>query len=91
GNVRELKHAVERAIIISTSSQLGVDDFLISSQRPNETTNAALSLAELEKDAIRDAIQRHDGNLTQVAKTLGLGRTTLYRKMEKYELNDAQS
>lgn len=91
GNVRELKHAVERAIIISTSPQLTIDDFLIGSQRPVEHTSAALSLAELEKDAIRNAIQRHGGNLTLVAKTLGLGRTTLYRKMEKYELANAQS
>ncbi len=91
GNVRELKHAVERAIIISANSQLSVEDFLIGSRLPEEKTNATLNLAELEKDAIRTAIRHHNGNLTQVAKALGLGRTTLYRKMEKYELTDLQA
>ncbi len=91
GNVRELKHAVERAIIISANNQLSIEDFLIGSRLPEETTKTSLNLAELEKDAIQNAILRHNGNLTQVAKALGLGRTTLYRKMEKYELTDSRS
>lgn len=87
GNVRELKHAVERAIIISSEAKLTVEDFLIGT-RVQEAPTGNLNLAELEKSAIRNAIRQCEGNLTQVAKLLGLGRTTLYRKMEKYELVD---
>ncbi len=87
GNVRELKHAVERAIIISSESKLSVEDFLIATRLQDEPS-ANFNLVELEKKAIRNAIQQCNGNLTLVAKTLGLGRTTLYRKMEKYELTD---
>jgi DNA-binding NtrC family response regulator len=88
GNVRELKHSVERAIIIANESQLGVEDFLIGTQIPAHEPTSSLNLVELERNAIRNAIRQHNGNLTQVAKALGLGRTTLYRKMEKYELTD---
>ena len=87
GNVRELKHAVERAIIVANRSKLTVEDFLIGA-RFHEVPTANLNLAELEKNAIRSAIAQCEGNLSLVAKTLGLGRTTLYRKMEKYELSD---
>ena len=87
GNVRELKHAVERAIIIANDSKLTVEDFLIGT-RVQEEPVANLNLAAMEKNAIRSAIEQCEGNLTLVAKTLGLGRTTLYRKMEKYELSD---
>lgn len=87
GNVRELKHAVERAIIVSSGSKLTVEDFLIGT-RFQEEPISNLNLAELEKNAIRSAIVQCNGNLSLVAKTLGLGRTTLYRKMEKYELSD---
>ncbi|MDO9317258.1 MAG: sigma-54 dependent transcriptional regulator [Gammaproteobacteria bacterium] len=87
GNVRELKHAVERAIIISSEAKLTVEDFLIGTRVLEEPTGS-LNLAELERNAISNAIRQCEGNLTQVAKLLGLGRTTLYRKMEKYELVD---
>lgn len=85
GNVRELKHAVERAIIVANGSRLTLEDFLIGSRLHTEPADN-LNLVEIEKKAIRSAIEQCDGNLTLVAKTLGLGRTTLYRKMEKYEL-----
>ena len=87
GNVRELKHAVERAIIVANDSKLTVEDFLIGT-RVQEEPVANLNLAAMERNAIRSAIEQCKGNLTLVAKTLGLGRTTLYRKMEKYELSD---
>ena len=85
--MRELKHAVERAIIVANDSKLTVEDFLIGT-RVQEEPVANLNLAAMEKNAIRSAIEQCEGNLTLVAKTLGLGRTTLYRKMEKYELSD---
>ncbi|MEX0618298.1 MAG: sigma-54 dependent transcriptional regulator [Pseudohongiellaceae bacterium] len=90
GNIRELKHAVERAILIAESSQLTLENFLV---RPTsgEPAGDDLNLIDLERSAIIKAIRKHDGNLTRVAKALGLGRTTLYRKMEKYGLSDQAS
>jgi len=88
GNIRELKHSVERAIITAPGPELSPDAFLITTGARHERPAGALNLVELEKKAIRTAIRQYDGNLTQVAKALGLGRTTLYRKMEKYDLTD---
>lgn len=83
GNIRELQHAIERAVIMADGDELGPKDFLIkagSTKIPQDT----LKLEELEKAAIEEAIKKNKGNMSQAAKDLGLGRTTLYRKMEKY-------
>ncbi len=93
GNVRELQHAVERAVIMADGMVLQPDDFLLhgakTSNTPSQNTGATsnnLNLEEMEKLAIKNAILKHDGNLSKAAKELGLGRTTLYRKMSKYDL-----
>jgi two-component system response regulator HydG len=83
GNVRELRHAMERAVIMSEHTELTVRDFLFSSRKDTDKKEA-LSLEDMEKKAIVAAIQRYHGNMSHVAKELGVGRTTLYRKMEKY-------
>jgi len=90
GNVRELQHALERAVIMADGMVLQPDDFLLHNH--NSTTSSAqnttetLNLEDMEKLAIKNAILKHDGNLSKAAKELGLGRTTLYRKMTKYGL-----
>jgi two-component system, NtrC family, response regulator HydG len=83
GNVRELVHSVERAVIMAERDTLGVDDLLL---RHDATSNdsADLDLESLEARAIRQAIAKHEGNLSRAARELGLGRTTLYRKMAKH-------
>jgi two-component system response regulator HydG len=88
GNVRELQHAIERAVIMSDHNSLHKNDFLLSAKIENETEekNEAFNLDEMERKAIIAAIQKHSGNLSQVAKELGVGRTTLYRKMTRYGL-----
>ncbi|WKN43627.1 sigma-54-dependent transcriptional regulator [Tunicatimonas pelagia] len=86
GNVRELQHAVERAVIMSNSTSLEASDLLVDSQRKkalSPTTNS-LNMDEVEKRAIQEAIRKHQGNLSKAAEELGLGRSTLYRKMKKY-------
>ena len=88
GNVRELVHAVERAVIMAEDSSLRLQDLLVQGravaapQDPQEQLN----LEALEKTAIRQAIAKHAGNLSRAAQELGLGRTTLYRKMAKHGL-----
>jgi len=87
GNVRELKHATERAIIVSDSDELKLENFL-SEVSKDTNRREEFNLEILEQQAIRDAVSAFGGNMTKVAKALGLGRTTLYRKMEKYGIEN---
>ncbi|MEM6359921.1 MAG: sigma-54 dependent transcriptional regulator [Bacteroidota bacterium] len=87
GNVRELQHAVERAVIMSSTNDLGPEDFLIrATKASNPTHSNTLKVEELEKQAIVKALETCNGNLSKACKELGMGRSTLYRKMEKYGL-----
>jgi DNA-binding NtrC family response regulator len=85
GNVREFQHAVERAVIMSESSVLTPDDFLVPSAKFMQS-KSSLKVEDLEKSAIGNALQKCQGNLTKTAIELGFGRSTLYRKMKKYGL-----
>jgi DNA-binding NtrC family response regulator len=84
GNVRELRHAIERLVIMSDHGSLRLDEVLFAPASPAEP--ATLNLEVLEKQAIQKAIAQHQGNLSKAAQALGLGRTTLYRKMTRYGL-----
>jgi DNA-binding NtrC family response regulator len=86
GNIRELQHAVERAVIMTEHDALQPEDFLLQPRHaaPREAVN--LNLVELEKDTIQKALLKHQHNLSRAASELGLSRATLYRKMGKYGL-----
>jgi len=86
GNIRELMHLIERGVIMSENKILVPEDFILSHQAETSVPDGNLNLEELEKSAIAIALNKHQGNLSKAAKELGLGRTTLYRKMEKYDL-----
>ena len=89
GNIRELMHAVERAVILSDGDSLKVEDFPqeIHSLSPlPPTASHTLNIEEMEKQTIQTAIKKCKGNLTAAAKELGMGRSTLYRKIERYGL-----
>lgn len=85
GNIRELQHVVERTVIMSDEKNLKPFDFLLQNVDTFTSANN-LNLEEIEKNAIIKALKKHRGNLSNTAKDLGLGRTTLYRKMNKYGL-----
>ena len=88
GNVRELQHAIERAVIMCNSQVLNPEDFFFSTNRV-EDTNLTLDdyhLEEVEKILIRKVLKKYDGNITQAANELGLTRSSLYRRLEKYGL-----
>ena len=88
GNVRSLRHALERALVLSNGSELSIDDFALPREQGSEAvalTNS-LHLETLEKNAVSAALKKHEGNISQAARELGLTRTALYRRMEKYEL-----
>jgi DNA-binding NtrC family response regulator len=88
GNVRELQHAIERAVIMSDSQVLQPADFFFSTPEPQEGSLVLddYNLEEIEKLVIRKAISKHGGNISQAARELGLTRTALYRRLEKYGL-----
>lgn len=88
GNVRELQHSIERAVIMSDSDILSPDDFILSPPRKKqgEMDFDTFNLEEIEKQIILKVLKQNQGNITQAASELGLTRTSLYRRMEKYEL-----
>jgi DNA-binding NtrC family response regulator len=87
GNIRALRHAVERAVILSESDLLGAADFPLSDpQAPPETQTEISRLDAVEKAAIARALEKHGNNVSRTAEALGLTRTSLYRRMEKYGL-----
>ncbi len=89
GNIRELQHAIERAIIMSDNGILEESDFFFlkgGRQESNEVVSDNLNLDEVEKNIIQRAINIHDGNISKAAKELGLTRASLYRRLEKHGL-----
>jgi DNA-binding NtrC family response regulator len=87
GNVRELKNVIERAVIMS-DTQLSSDVLLLGgNSSPNANTITPLtSLAEVEKHHIKRVLAHTKNNKSETAKILGIGLTTLYRKMQEYDL-----
>ncbi|MEQ9415660.1 MAG: sigma-54 dependent transcriptional regulator, partial [Cyclobacteriaceae bacterium] len=85
GNVREFQHAVERAVILCEGESITSQDFQFPGQR-GVSIESLTNLNDVERKAIEESIRKNKGNLSKAAKELGLGRTTLYRKIEKYGL-----
>ncbi len=88
GNVRELQHAIERAVIMSESQILQPSDFFFSDPDKPEG-NLVLetyNLEDAEKALIRKTLSKFGGNISHAAKELGLSRSALYRRLEKYGL-----
>ncbi len=88
GNIRELQHSVERAVIMSEGTVLEPTDFFLNDSEPteSETLPSNLNLGETEKMLIRKVVDKYGGNISRAAKELGLTRASLYRRMEKYDL-----
>lgn len=89
GNVRELQYIIERAVIMSEMDTLGADDIIFS---PIESKDAAplrqeeTNLNAIERNTILKVIEKNNGNITRAARELGLTRTALYRRLNKYDL-----
>lgn len=90
GNIRELQHAIERAVILSNSTVLQPEDFNLSPANGNAETDPVnldqFNLEEVEKLLIRKVLKKFNGNITQAAAELGLTRSSLYRRLEKHGL-----
>ncbi|MDE6380135.1 MAG: sigma-54 dependent transcriptional regulator [Muribaculaceae bacterium] len=85
GNIRQLEHTVEKALILSEGPTLGIHDFDLRDSGV-QTTEESTTLESLERNAIINAIKVHSGNMSEVARHLGITRQTLYNKLRKYGL-----
>jgi DNA-binding NtrC family response regulator len=92
GNVRELEHTIERAVLLAAGPQVATADLNLG--RPSgvdpeaggETSLEDMALEEAERYLIRRALERHDGNVSHAAASLGLSRSALYRRLQRYGL-----
>ena len=87
GNIRELQHTIEKAVIMTEGEQIVASDFSFSGKTTSKNMDVeSFNLAENEKQIILKAIQKFKGNMSLTAKELGINRSTLYEKMKKYDL-----
>lgn len=87
GNVRELQHVIERAVIVTQNTLLSEDDFVV--RKTNNTNNPLVEtyyLEDLEKQLIIKTLKKHNGNITEASKEMGISRQALYRRIEKFNL-----
>jgi len=85
GNIRELEHAIEKAVIICDGNSIPAEMFQLVQKTEIQQTEAS-TLEEMEKAMIRKALDKCGGNLSAVASQLGITRQTLYNKMKKFGL-----
>ena len=94
GNIRELKNLVERTLLVSGKQRIEAADFEAQYGKPVTLAEKAASgsfvgmtLEEIERATIEQALSQYKGNLSQVASALGISRAALYRRLEKYGLH----
>ena len=90
GNIRELKNLVERTLLVSCKDTLDAEDFKAQNHQSTESTTLqnmeGLTLEEMERQRILQALEQYGNNMTQVATALGVSRPSLYRRLEKYNI-----
>jgi DNA-binding NtrC family response regulator len=88
GNIRELRYSIERAVILFDGDELSASDFsaLQEDDAYRGERGGSQSLEKIEERAVRDVLQRHNGNVSYAAKELGITRTSLYRRIKKYDI-----
>jgi DNA-binding NtrC family response regulator len=83
GNVRELQHAIERAVLLAQGDKIQAGDFGLRGSRTPQRLEE-LSLEQVESLLIRKAMARYEGNVSKAANALGLSRSALYRRLDRY-------
>ena len=90
GNVRELEHTIERAVILSRGTEVGVEDLQLGhpagADSDGREAGDDLELEAMERTMVRRAMDRHDGNISEAAATLGISRAALYRRLRRFGL-----
>ena len=86
GNIRELDHAVERAVLMARSDLVKAGDLGLQQVRDGSPRLEDMSLEDVECFLIQKALSRYDGNVSKAARALGLSRSALYRRLQRYGL-----
>jgi DNA-binding NtrC family response regulator len=86
GNIRELDHSVERAVLMAQESVLRPEDLGLRPAKEGNSRLEEMSLEDVEGFLIRKALERYDGNVSRAAKALGLSRSALYRRLQRHNL-----
>ena len=87
GNIRELRNLVQRAVILNDGDEITPAQLPYELQKNNDNTSGSLALVNIEKEHIQKVLHHTKGNKTRTAELLGIGLTTLYRKMEEYHIS----
>ena len=86
GNVRELNHTVERAVLMSKGAAVSAGDLGLNGEAGGSRSLEEMSIDEVESYLIKKTLARFDGNVGQAAEALGLSRSALYRRLQRYGL-----
>jgi len=87
GNVRELQHSIEKAVILADDKILNEFSFTLNNNSRNEESNFQnKTIEEMEREMILSSIKKEKGNMSMVAKNLGITRQTLYNKLKRYNI-----
>jgi transcriptional regulator of acetoin/glycerol metabolism len=86
GNVRELRHVVERAVLLAPNATVSIDDLDLR-PKPGGAPIEDMTLDEAERWLITRALQRHNGNVSRAAESLGVSRSALYRRLQHFGLS----
>jgi DNA-binding NtrC family response regulator len=86
GNVRELQHVIERSVLMARGHFIEIEDLGLRTREGEDPATSSLRLEELERDAIKRALTQTGGNVSSAAESLGLSRSALYRRLERYGL-----
>ena len=86
GNIRELQHTVEKAVILGDGRAITPEMLLLRPAQPQPAAAGITTLDEMERSMIAQAMSRCNGNMTEVARQLGITRQTLYNKIKRYGL-----
>ena len=86
GNVRELDHVIERAVLMTQTPQIKSNDLGLTSAAGESRSLEDMTIEEVEAFLIKKALARHDGNVRKAAEALGLSRSAFYRRLQQYGL-----
>jgi DNA-binding NtrC family response regulator len=89
GNIRELRHVMERAVLLARSSTIQPTDLGLQPATSRANVLDEMDLESMEAHLIKKALDRHDGNAVSAAKALGLSRSAFYRRLQKYQIPTA--